>query len=88
MNDKQDHLHIDDSDCLEAMDHLYAYLNDELNDKETLERIEHHLGHCKSCFSRAEIEREINKRLKDSGDENVPESLKKRLRDLIGDIAD
>ena len=86
MNDDVDKLHIDDSDCLEAMDHLYAYLNGELDNKETLTKVEHHLGHCKSCYSRAEMERMLNKRLKDSSKDETPESLQKRLRDLMDNL--
>lgn len=75
---------ITDSDCLAAMDHLYAYLNDEMGDL-PLERamVEHHLDHCRSCFSRAEMERLLNERLRQSEDETTPETLKKRLRALM-----
>lgn len=86
MNDDTDQIPVDDGDCLEAMDHLYAYLSGELHDSISLSRIEHHLSHCKSCFSRAEMEREINKRLKESSDEDSPETLKNRLRDLMKDM--
>lgn len=86
MKDDLEKLHIDDSDCLEAMDHLYAYLNGELDNKITITKVEHHLSHCKSCFSRAEMEREINKRLKESNKEKAPESLRNRLRDLMKNI--
>ena len=79
-SDKPDEV---DSDCLEAFDHLYAYLNNELKDENTLAKIEHHLGHCKSCFSRAQMERELNERIKKSGKNKTPESLQKRLRNLI-----
>lgn len=75
---------ITDSDCLAAMDHLYAYLNGELDDQpETFAIVEHHLGHCRSCFSRAEMERILNDRLKNSGKEKTPEALKLRLRKLV-----
>ena len=75
-----------DSDCLESFDHLYAYINNELKDKKTLAKIEHHLGHCKSCFSRAQMERELNQRIKKSGKDETPESLKNRLRELMDNI--
>ena len=73
-------------DCLEAFDHLYAYLNDEIKDPIDLANIEHHLSHCKSCFSRAQIERELNERLKQSGKTEVPKALQNRLRNLIDDL--
>lgn len=79
------HTGIDD-DCLEAFDHLYAYLNGEITDKLTREKLEHHLSHCKSCFSRAQMERELNARIKQSGMEKTPETLQKRLRELIKDL--
>jgi len=79
------HVHSpDESDCLSAMDHLYAYLNGELNDQpEMLAMVEFHLGHCRSCFSRAEMERVLNDRLKHSGHEQTPDALKARLRRLL-----
>lgn len=84
MTDKQ-HVHpASESDCLSAMDHLYAYLNGELDDQpEALAIVEFHLGHCRSCFSRAEMERVMNDRLRHSGKEKTPEALKARLRRLL-----
>jgi anti-sigma factor (TIGR02949 family) len=86
MSDDSDKHDIADSDCLEAFDHLYAYLNGEITDKVTLSRIEHHLGHCKSCFSRAQMERELNERIKLSGKSKSPESLQNRLSKLLDEI--
>lgn len=86
MTNESDKYKVVDSDCLEAFDHLYAYLNGELKDEVTLAKIEHHLGHCKSCFSRAQMERELNERMKKSGKDKAPETLKKRLDDLIDDL--
>jgi len=87
MSGKKEMPKITDSDCLEAMDHLYAYLNGELdNHPDRFALVEHHLGHCRSCFTRAEMERTLNRRLRESGKEGTPESLKKRLRDLIDDF--
>jgi anti-sigma factor (TIGR02949 family) len=86
MTNDPDKKAIADTDCLEAFDHLYAYLNGELDDEATNARLEHHLGHCKSCFSRAQMERELNERLKKSGKGRTPESLQNRLRDLMKDF--
>lgn len=86
MTDKSDKKQDIDSDCLEAFDHLYAYLNGELKDPQTLAKMEHHLGHCKSCFSRAQMERELNQRIRQSGKQKAPESLQKRLRDILDDF--
>jgi anti-sigma factor (TIGR02949 family) len=86
MTNESDKHDVIDTDCLEAFVHLYAYLNGELHDKPTLAKIEHHLGHCKSCFSRAQMERELNERLKKTGKSTAPEALQKRLRELIKDF--
>lgn len=84
MSHKKDLPAVADSDCLHAMDHLYAYLSGELDDKpEQFAVVEHHLGHCRSCFTRAEMERVLNERLGKSGKAKTPETLKKRLRKLI-----
>ena len=84
MSDKKVIPQIADTDCLQAMDHLYAYLNGELDeDPNNLAIVEHHLGHCRSCFSRAEMERALSERLKKSSEGEAPESLKKRLRKLV-----
>ena len=86
MVDKSDKQSVVDSDCLEAFDHLYAYLSGELKDEATRAKMEHHLGHCKSCFSRAQMERQLNERIKQSGKDKTPESLQKRLRNLMDDF--
>ncbi|MDH5445692.1 MAG: zf-HC2 domain-containing protein [Gammaproteobacteria bacterium] len=77
---------ITDSDCLEAFDHLYSYINGELKDPKALSMIEHHLGHCKSCFTRAEMEKELNQRIKTTGQDRTPDALKNRLDKLLDDI--
>jgi len=76
---------IDDS-CLEAFDFLYAYLNGELKDKAAIAKLEHHIGHCKSCFSRAQMEEKLNKRMQQSGQEKAPATLKSRLKDLMDEL--
>ena len=73
-------------DCLEAFDHLYAYLNKEITDQADLANIEHHLSHCKSCYSRAEMEQKLNQRMKHAGETRIPASLQDRLNKLIDDL--
>lgn len=77
--------HVDEIDCLQAIELLYAYLDGELDNIE-LEQFEHHLGHCKSCYSRSELETALNKRIKESSAEKVPETLQNRLKDIIDKI--
>ncbi len=80
------HDHLEDADCLEAMDSLYAYLDGELTDADAIARYEQHLGHCRSCFSRHEFEAALTERIRKSGKDGIPESLRTRLRNLIHDF--
>lgn len=77
---------LEESDCLEAFDYLYSYLNGELNNQQSLDKLEHHLSHCKSCYSRAQMEKELNERMKKSAQNTTPQSLRKRLHKLIDDL--
>ena len=86
MSDKHDHDDIAEIDCLEAIDNLYAYLDGELNDTESLNRFHKHLDHCKSCYSRSELEGVLTDRIKVTGKNKTPEALKTRLRNLIDDL--
>jgi len=74
---------VEEIDCLEAIDNLYAYLDGELDDQAVLARFETHLSHCRSCYSRAEMEKALNRRIGQAGRGDAPESLQHRLRDLI-----
>ena len=74
---------IEEIDCLEAIDSLYAWLDGELDDQEVLARFEAHLAHCRSCYSRAEMERELNRRIRQCADGEAPASLQHRLHGLI-----
>ena len=73
----------DDIGCLEALEAFYAYLDGELDDPESIADFEHHMGHCRSCFSRTEIERALTERIRTSGKSQAPEALKARLRNLM-----
>ena len=83
MKDKHDKTGIEEIDCLEAIGHLYAYLDGEITDQTQLAQIEQHLDHCRSCYSRAQMEKALNKRLESMSEDEAPESLQGRLRDLI-----
>ncbi|HEX9185277.1 MAG TPA: hypothetical protein VF876_18630 [Burkholderiales bacterium] len=75
-----------DGDCLQSFDLLYAYLAGELKDPAALATIQHHLAHCQSCMSRAQIEREIDRRLRASADSAATASLHSRLDKLLKDL--
>ncbi|HET9949244.1 MAG TPA: zf-HC2 domain-containing protein [Longimicrobiales bacterium] len=69
-------------DCDEALELLAAYLDGELSG-EGHDAVEAHLEVCRSCFSRAEFESRLKKRLAElARGEPVPE-LEQRIRSLI-----
>lgn len=80
-----------DIDCMEAIESLYAWLDNELDDTEITSNLEHHLSHCKSCWSRAEMEKALTEHIKRSAGaqedaEEVsksPGSLQTRLDGLL-----
>ena len=57
---------IEDIGCLEAVESLYTWLDNELDDAELASGLEHHLSHCKSCWSRAEMEKSLTERIRKS----------------------
>jgi len=84
-HESEQHAH-EDIDCLEAFNHLYAYLNGELDDATTRTKVEYHLAHCQNCYSRSQMEQALSERLKDSGQAKTPESLQQRMKDLLRDF--
>jgi len=83
MTKDKENIEIEDIDCTEAIDNLYAYLDNEIEDIESVRKLEHHLEHCHSCFTRSQVETALTSRLQKETDKKVPESLEKRLRDMI-----
>jgi anti-sigma factor (TIGR02949 family) len=76
----------DDIGCLEAIEAFYSYLDGELSDPEAIQDFEHHMSHCRSCFSRAEVEKLLNKRMRDSGVSKAPDDLRDRVRRLMDEF--
>ena len=83
MSNGKGKIELADIGCLAAINGLYAYLDDEIDDKESIAKIEHHMGHCRNCFSRIELERALTKRIKKSAKGDVPLNLQNRLKNLI-----
>ena len=69
-------------DCLEAIGQLYAYLDGELGKVEKFQ-VEQHLEHCKSCYSRAQLEGAINQRLSNFRKDEAPDTLQERLKSIM-----
>ncbi|WP_455200991.1 anti-sigma factor family protein [Kaarinaea lacus] len=82
MTKEEDKSNVEEIDCLEAIELLYAYLDGELDDEE-LAKYEHHMGHCRSCYSRSELETALNKRIEQSVKGEVPKTLQNRIRHLV-----
>ena len=79
-----DHAH-DDIGCIEAIEALYAYLDGELDDT-SREDFERHMSHCRSCYSRAQMERALSERMQQEGKAKAPAELQSRLKALIDDF--
>jgi len=83
----------DDIGCLEAIETLYAWLDGEL-DASQRASFEHHLEHCKSCYSRAELERALTGHIRRSAGPAeaekerslAPASLQNRLDKLLKEL--
>lgn len=73
----------EDIGCLKAIEMFYAYLDGELGDAGTVAEFEHHLEHCRSCFSRMEFEKLLTARLRVLAGQQAPLSLQARLRTLM-----
>jgi mycothiol system anti-sigma-R factor len=68
--------------CEDVLAELYQYLDHEV-DEATGEKIDHHLKHCRECFSRAEFEKLLRGRVADTGIEEVPDDVQQRIRSLL-----
>lgn len=84
-SEKENHEH-GDIGCLEAIEAFYAYLDGELSEPRAIEDFEHHMSHCRSCFSRAEVERLLNERLRRTGNSKAPDDLRNRVRRLMDEF--
>ncbi|MDH3978905.1 MAG: zf-HC2 domain-containing protein [Gammaproteobacteria bacterium] len=83
MTTDKDSENIEDINCTEAIDKLYAYLDGEVDDADSIGKLEYHLEHCHSCFTRSQVESALSARIKNAATKHTPESLQKRLRDMI-----
>ena len=86
MNSDRKHRGHDDIGCLGAIEAFYAYLDGELSDPAAIEDFERHMSHCRSCFSRAEVERLLNRRMQEAGTGTAPDDLKNRVRRLLDEF--
>ena len=68
--------------CEDVMSKLYAYLDNEI-DAPTDAYIEEHIHHCRECFSRAEFEKTLRKRVASTVEVETPTDTRSRLESLI-----
>lgn len=83
MTTDKDRKNVENIDCTEAIDKLYAYLDGEVDDADSINKLEHHLEHCHSCFTRSQVESALSARIKKAAIKHAPESLQERLRVMI-----
>jgi anti-sigma factor (TIGR02949 family) len=83
MTDTKKLSEVDEVTCLEAIDWFYAYLDGELDDKESIAKMEGHLSHCRFCLSRKEFENALTERVRKSAKRHAPDTLQTRMKDLI-----
>ncbi|NQU59481.1 MAG: mycothiol system anti-sigma-R factor [Rhodospirillales bacterium] len=81
----ENHDHSDKISCEDVLAHLVEYLNGEVSDEQQSE-IDRHLESCRGCYSRADFERVLKKRIKNANADAVPESLKNRIDGLLKDF--
>jgi mycothiol system anti-sigma-R factor len=72
-----------DIGCLQAIEAFYAYLDGELDDPASIADFEHHLEHCRSCFSRVELEKTLNERMQKTAKRESPDALRDRVGKLM-----
>jgi len=75
-----------DIGCLRAIEAFYTYLDGELDDPQAIAEFEHHMSHCRSCYSRSEVEKLLTSRIRESGKSSAPRELQDRLRKLMGEF--
>ena len=86
MSDRNNTLPPDDIGCLEAIEALYAYIDGEVDDDLSMEKVEKHMAHCQSCYSRAEIEKALTQHMKKTSRSRASQGLQERLRGLVGKL--
>lgn len=68
--------------CEQVIETLFDFLHRELDEAAERE-MERHLHLCRACFSRAEFERRLRVRVAQAAEIQAPETLRRRVRDLL-----
>ena len=72
--------------CDEALERLYEYLDEEL-DQATADGIRSHLDGCNPCNGRFDFERRLKVVVRERLSEEVPDGFLVKLRNALGDEA-
>ncbi len=72
----------DDLTCEEVLEQLFAYLDQEL-DGDRLAAMDRHLRRCRDCFTRAEFEKRLRARVRETGTAQAPERLRQRVKKVL-----
>lgn len=86
MSNDDKHAGHGDIGCLEAIEVLYAYLDGELDQGISMQQVEKHMAHCRSCYSRTQMERALSAHIRNLHTKEAPEHLKSRLRKLLDEF--
>ena len=68
--------------CEDVLSLLSTYLDSEV-DEMTEADIDAHIHKCRECFSRAEFERALKKKIRSAGEMETPAATRDRLESLI-----
>ena len=68
--------------CEDVIVELYGWLDNE-SDPEISRKIDHHMHECRECFSRAEFERLLRRRVAGTAEQDVPEEVQQRIESLM-----
>lgn len=71
-----------DCDCGDAQDQIYQYLDSEL-DEATAGSVREHLDDCEGCFDSFDFHRRLKGVIKSHLNEDMPESLESKVKELI-----
>lgn len=71
--------------CEEVIEQLFAFLDCELDD-ELRDRVDQHMAHCRDCFTRAEFERRLRARIRESSEAKAPARLHRRIQRVMNEF--
>lgn len=71
--------------CEEVIAHIFDYLDGEL-DAARQAQFDRHLAECRGCYSRAEFEKALKRKVAELGEGKAPEALRRRLKLLLDEF--